>query len=292
MLACRMAILENNVEELTLHLHEMFYPLFLAAVADRRWFLMHGVKLAVVKCLNSPDYVVASRKVISSAIIKGIQEELVAGLAHSKLGADLSGVTAHCPSTEANYQSALQALCDFEFPLFSDLLAYKDARITNFMDLLRLESPLADVSDMADLQPAPEQLFVPIQHSEDSVSMGAEPLSYALEKYQWKVSNIKESIAATEAALAQCCKPFLEPLLIHASTGSPTVLGGSSDVPGITTSLPIEPSAPVLSEACDAVGTDAHAVHGDCPSVDDSIYAPASSSVEEKIVATETHESF
>lgn len=117
-LAHRIDVLENNVEGLTLHLHETFYPRLLAAIAGRRWLLTHGIKLAVIKCLNSLDYVAASGKVISSAIIKGIQEGLEAGLAHSKLGTDLSSIAAHYPSAEADYQSALQALRDFEFPLW------------------------------------------------------------------------------------------------------------------------------------------------------------------------------
>ena len=118
--------------------------------------LIHGIKLVVVKCLNSPDYVAASGKVISSVIVKGIHEGLVASVVHSKLGTDLSGVTTNCPSTVTNYQSALQALRDFKFPLFYDLLAYKDARIVDVMDLLRLDVPLANIPDMADLQPDPE----------------------------------------------------------------------------------------------------------------------------------------
>ena len=106
-LANRMAALEVHLERLSLHVYEAFRPRLLSVVADHRWFLTNGIRLAVVKCLNSPDFVVASGKVISSAIIKDVQDGLVAGLAHSKLGAELSGVASYCPLTEANYQSAL-----------------------------------------------------------------------------------------------------------------------------------------------------------------------------------------
>lgn len=96
------------------------------------------------------------------------------------------------------------------------LLAHKDASIVNVMDLLRLDSPLADIPGMTDLQPDPEQLFVPIHQPEDNVVMGAESLSYALEKCHQKVIKIRESIAATEAMLSCLCDPLVEPLSVQA----------------------------------------------------------------------------
>ena len=124
-IAREITTLENNLERLTLHLYEDLYPVHFTAVAGRRWLLTHGIKLVVIKCLNSLDNVTTSRKVIGSAIIKGIQEGLVTGLSHSRLVTDLSSIPTHCPSAEADYQSALEALREFEFPMWASLLAHR-----------------------------------------------------------------------------------------------------------------------------------------------------------------------
>ncbi|GJZ77026.1 hypothetical protein Tco_0641698 [Tanacetum coccineum] len=42
--------------EMALHLEEKFYPHLLTTIAGRRWLLTYGVKLAIVKCLHSPEY--------------------------------------------------------------------------------------------------------------------------------------------------------------------------------------------------------------------------------------------
>ena len=49
------ATLENNLERLTLHVYEDFYPIHFNAVVGRRWLLTHGIKLVFIKCLNYPD---------------------------------------------------------------------------------------------------------------------------------------------------------------------------------------------------------------------------------------------
>lgn len=160
--------------------------------------------------MNSRDYVAASRRVISSAVVKGIQDGLVAGLTYSRLGADLSRVDGHHSSAEAEYQSALQDLREFEFPLFAALLANKDSRIGDIMELLRLDGPLANIPDMASLQPDLEQLFVPIWHPMDSAPIGAEPLSNALERCEEDFIKIKKSISSVEEALLCRVSPFFE----------------------------------------------------------------------------------
>ncbi|PWA52217.1 hypothetical protein CTI12_AA456910 [Artemisia annua] len=250
-LAHRMATLESHFEKLSLYVHEAFCPRLLSAVADRRWLLTHGIRLAVVKCLNSSDYVAASGRVISSAIIKGIQDGLVAGLAHSRLGADLSGVPGHYPLAQTDYQSALQNLREFEFPLFAAMLANKDSRIGDIMELLHLE--------------------------------GAEPLSNALERCERDVIKVKKSIAAVEEAIICCVSPFFETALVFTSVDASLVLCSGLDVPEAPTFVSLGPSSPVSSEACSAVSTDAHAARGDSPSG-----APTSSSAEEEGVIVST----
>ncbi|GJX82610.1 hypothetical protein Tco_0332091, partial [Tanacetum coccineum] len=56
-------VLYNRVAELKAHVMDVsgrlegeFYPAYLTALAGRRWLLTHGVELAMVKCLKSPEY--------------------------------------------------------------------------------------------------------------------------------------------------------------------------------------------------------------------------------------------
>ena len=92
---------------------------------------------------------------------------------------------------EADYQSALQELRDFEFPLWATLLAHKDASLAEGMKLVRLEGPLADAPGMADLQPGLEQLFIPIHHPGSDVVVGVRSLSFAFEENHIRVVKIR-----------------------------------------------------------------------------------------------------
>ncbi|GJY81300.1 hypothetical protein Tco_0494051 [Tanacetum coccineum] len=81
---------------------------------------------------------------------------------------------------EADFNSALQRLCEVDFPLLIELSSHKDASALDIMDLLRLESPLADAPKMSDLQPDVGQLTLPIHQPEDQVVLGETSLSFAL----------------------------------------------------------------------------------------------------------------
>ncbi|GJW35517.1 hypothetical protein Tco_0058437 [Tanacetum coccineum] len=89
----RNAILKKERDALdvkmALHLEEKFYPYLLTTVSGRRWLLTHVMELAIVKCLNSPEYL--------SAL----------GAAISKV---LTDVAAHNPFVEVDYTSALKQL--------------------------------------------------------------------------------------------------------------------------------------------------------------------------------------
>ncbi|GJS80712.1 hypothetical protein Tco_0730593, partial [Tanacetum coccineum] len=50
------AELEAHVMDVSGRLEGEFYPAYLTALAGRRWLLTHGMELAMVKCLKSPEY--------------------------------------------------------------------------------------------------------------------------------------------------------------------------------------------------------------------------------------------
>ncbi|GJV75773.1 hypothetical protein Tco_1507357 [Tanacetum coccineum] len=78
--------LDADLLEMALHLEEKFYPHLLTTISGQRWLLTHGLKLAIVKCLNYQEYLSALGAAINRAIEKGMQDELSAGINHGKAG--------------------------------------------------------------------------------------------------------------------------------------------------------------------------------------------------------------
>ncbi|GJX75693.1 hypothetical protein Tco_0322504, partial [Tanacetum coccineum] len=146
------AKLDADLLEMACHLEEKFYPYILTTISGRRWLLTHGLKLVLVKCLNSSEYLTALGTAISRAIKQGMQSGLAAGIDHGKKGRSLTDVVAYNPDAEADFNSALQKLREVDFPLLTELKSHKDASVEDIMNLLRLESPLADAPGMIDLQ--------------------------------------------------------------------------------------------------------------------------------------------
>nr|GEX97281.1 hypothetical protein [Tanacetum cinerariifolium] len=63
--------------------------------------IRHGLRLAVMKCMQSTKYVTALGTALGLAIDKGIQTGLVVGIDHGKSGRSLADVAAYDPSVEA-----------------------------------------------------------------------------------------------------------------------------------------------------------------------------------------------
>ncbi|GKD28643.1 hypothetical protein Tco_1239421, partial [Tanacetum coccineum] len=72
----KVAKLDTDLLEMALHLENKFYPHLLMTISDRRWLLARGLKLAIVKCLNSLEYLAALGEAISRAIEKGMHSVL------------------------------------------------------------------------------------------------------------------------------------------------------------------------------------------------------------------------
>ncbi|GKB11738.1 hypothetical protein Tco_0845661, partial [Tanacetum coccineum] len=65
--------LDSKLMALSLHLDKEFYPRFLTTIAGRRWIIGHDLRLAVMKCHQSPEYGAAFGAIIGFTIDKGIQ---------------------------------------------------------------------------------------------------------------------------------------------------------------------------------------------------------------------------
>ncbi|GKB57225.1 hypothetical protein Tco_0913411 [Tanacetum coccineum] len=217
--------------EMALQLEERFYPYILTTIFGRRWLLTHGMKFAISKCLNSPEYLSSLGAAIGKAIERGMQDGLSAGITHGMEGRALTDVVAYNPSAEAGYISALQRLQNVNFSLRAELRSNKDASIDTLMNILRLEETLAKRLGLTESQPYVDQLMVPIHHSPDKVFVGATALSLALDVSNIRVRKIRENIANQRSSLRDIFVPLYRPFSAEVLTG----MEGTSDTVTATT---------------------------------------------------------
>nr|GEW32745.1 hypothetical protein [Tanacetum cinerariifolium] len=183
--------LDVELMRMDLHLDEEIYPRFLTTIVRRRWILGRGLRLVVMKCLQSLEYLAALEGSTSRVIDKGMQDGLIAGIDHGKAGRGLVDVDAYNPSAEANYVSAMNALRVVDFPLLARLESQKDASIADIMGLLHLEGSVAETLKASQLQPSHEQLMLPIHQTEDQVVIGETFLSFSLDIVHARVQRIR-----------------------------------------------------------------------------------------------------
>lgn len=148
----KLAQLDVRLVDIVVHLDEGFYPLFLTAIAGRRWLLEHDMKLFLNKCLNSSEYRTMLGKFLSYTVRRGMQEGLSVGIEHGKEGRKLEELVANNPDAEADYHSAYQAFYGLEFPLLAELSSFKDSNIKDVMRLFQLDTDVADALGLVDLQ--------------------------------------------------------------------------------------------------------------------------------------------
>ncbi|GKF30447.1 hypothetical protein Tco_0100245, partial [Tanacetum coccineum] len=116
--------LDVDLAEMACHLEEKFYPHLLTTIFGRRWLLTYGLKLVLVKCLNSYEYLTALGAAIRRAIEKGMQDGLATRINHCREGRNLTDVAAYNPSAEPNYHSALQEFREVDFSLLAKLKSH------------------------------------------------------------------------------------------------------------------------------------------------------------------------
>ncbi|GJX74843.1 hypothetical protein Tco_0313438 [Tanacetum coccineum] len=187
----RVAELDAQLSEMAIHLEEEFYPRFLTTISERRWILTHGLKLVMLKCLQSLEYLQALGQAIGCAVNKGIQDGLKAGVDHGKAGRDL----------------------------LSELESKKDSSIVDLMYSLRLEGVLAEIPRAEDLQPSPEQLMLPIHKPKDNIVFAETSLSSSLEVVNLRVQRFRGGVKEKRLSLTDIMTHFVEPLSLKSLTG-------------------------------------------------------------------------
>ncbi|GJX73060.1 hypothetical protein Tco_0311655 [Tanacetum coccineum] len=218
-LSDKVAGLDAELMGMALHMDEEFYSCFQTTIAGQRWILICGLKLVVMKCLQSSDYLIALGEAISHAIDKGMQHGLETGIDHGRAGRSLADVAAYAPSAEAKYVSAVHALRDLDFPLLSQLECQKDASIADIMSLLHLEGPAAETLEASQLQPSYEQLLLPIHRTEDNVVIGETSLSFSLDVVHDRVQRIRGDVASCRLSLYDVMVPLIKPLSVENLVG-------------------------------------------------------------------------
>ncbi|GJV11352.1 hypothetical protein Tco_1352893 [Tanacetum coccineum] len=125
-LRTRLAEIDTDFTRCCMRFQENFHPHLLNVIAGRRWLLTHGMRLLMVKCLNSNEYMEALGHAFGRAIEKGMQEGLAAGIEHGQAGRCLTDLEAYIPSAEDDFNSAIRELRDLNFPLLQELSTKKD----------------------------------------------------------------------------------------------------------------------------------------------------------------------
>ncbi|GJR50747.1 hypothetical protein Tco_1401268 [Tanacetum coccineum] len=250
--------------EMALHLEEKFYPRLLTTIAGHRWLFTYGVKLVIVKCLHSPEYLSALGAAISRAIEKGMQDGLATGITHGQEGRVLTDIDAFNPSTKINYISTLQELQVVNFSLLAEMKSNKDASTETLMNILRLDEPLVERFGLDESQPHVDQLLVPIHHSPDRTVIGSTSLLFSLDVSRNRVQKIKDNIANHRSTFRDVFVPLVEPLSSAVLEGTE---GTSSTAPETTTTLSVTfastSSIPLISiDDYDVVHADGQEVTG------------------------------
>ncbi|GJT25699.1 hypothetical protein Tco_0895636 [Tanacetum coccineum] len=193
-LSNRVSELDANLMGMALHLDEEFYPRYLTTISGGRRILSRGLKLVVIKCLQSPEYLSTLGGAIGRTIDKGMQD-------------------------------VVYALRAVEFPLLSQLASHKDARISDIMDLFRLEGPASKALEVSQLQPSLEQLMLLILRLEDQVVIGETSLSFGLDVGNARVQRLKANAASRQLSISDALVPLIEPLSAENLIGKASTSG-------------------------------------------------------------------
>ncbi|GJV62789.1 hypothetical protein Tco_1473617, partial [Tanacetum coccineum] len=199
------AHIDSDLMDMALHMDEEFYPRYLTTIVGRRWILSRGLKLVIMKCLQSSECLVALGGALGCAIDKGMQDGLKASVDHERAWRGLNVIAAYDPSAKANFFFAVDALRAVNFPLLAQLESQKDASMADIFDLLRSEGPAVETPEASQLQPSFEQLMVPIH-------------------------RLKGDVAACRLSVTDAMVPLLEPLSVRSLTGE----ASTSMVPSTT----------------------------------------------------------
>nr|GEW45117.1 transposase (putative), gypsy type [Tanacetum cinerariifolium] len=101
------AEMDARLDKLSVDFDKELYPHMLTAIAGG-----HGLRLAIMKCVESSEIRQAFADVVSTKLAKGMSEGLKYCIEHGKAGLDLAGVESYDPESNNKLVKALQDLKD------------------------------------------------------------------------------------------------------------------------------------------------------------------------------------
>ncbi|GJW82786.1 hypothetical protein Tco_0155931 [Tanacetum coccineum] len=131
--------MDARLDKMSVDFDEELFPHMLTAIAGRRWVIGHGLRLAVMKCGETPELRQAFANVVSAGLVKCMSE----GLEHDKEHGKLK---------------------DLKYSLVDQLEGLKDAPMELIMASLHLESNSEEDAPywIRDLRPSISQLKIPV----------------------------------------------------------------------------------------------------------------------------------
>nr|GEY60625.1 transposase (putative), gypsy type [Tanacetum cinerariifolium] len=99
----------------------------------------HGLRLAMMKCVESLEMRQAFADVVSAEVAKGMSEGLKHGVEHGQTQLTVESIEAYDLEAEAKFIAALQSLKDLKYPFLDQLEGLKDAPMDVIMAALYLE---------------------------------------------------------------------------------------------------------------------------------------------------------
>ncbi|GKB24645.1 hypothetical protein Tco_0864046 [Tanacetum coccineum] len=158
----RCAEMDTRLDALSIDFDDELYLHMLTAIAGRRWVIGHGLRLAVLKCLESLELRQAFTNVVSAGIAKGFCDGLKYRVEQGEVKLDLANVEAYDPEAEDKFMATMHVLKDLKYPLIDELEKLKDAPMDIVMASLYLESDTGEDAPqwIRDLCPSSSQLKI------------------------------------------------------------------------------------------------------------------------------------
>nr|GEV82353.1 hypothetical protein [Tanacetum cinerariifolium] len=141
------------------------------------WILDHDVNFAIMKCLQSPEYLAASRGALGCGIDKGMQDGLKAGVDHKRARRGLDVIVAYDPLVEANFVSVVgdaaacrMSLMDTMVPLLEPLFVRSSAgeasnsvvlvmTVTTALSTTFVQTSVVPLVPSVEVPPSPKIMF-------------------------------------------------------------------------------------------------------------------------------------
>ncbi|GJT40868.1 hypothetical protein Tco_0940733, partial [Tanacetum coccineum] len=139
----RCAEMDARLYKLSIDFNEELYPHMLTAIAGHHWLIGHGLRLAVLKCTESPEIRQAFADVESAGLAKGMSEGLQYGIEHGKAGRDLGDAEAYDPEANDKFVKALQDLKDLKYPIVDQVESSSQLKIPIYPEVCNPKDPWA-----------------------------------------------------------------------------------------------------------------------------------------------------